>query len=375
MNKKILFLTIICVSMFMFSYGLFIGQYQIFPYELLNDFKDKIFYEKVLVSNLSSNKYILDVKPSDLIQINTEFDVMEKRNSIVNYIWSDVGFPHNVFPSKIDENIFDEKLSVLNNLKRIDKITIQMEYGVNSISYLMTPNIVNNKLVIYHAGHGEDFRQNIKTLEFFLEKGYSVLAFSMPLAGMNNQPTVYFSDFGPIKLINHNRFQFLESTEFSPIKFFVEPIAISLNYIDKNYNYDSYHFVGISGGGWTAILYSAIDDRISKSFSIAGSLPLYLRTPQSYGDYEQEHLALYSIANYLELYILGGYGSDRQLVQIFNNNDPCCFSGEVSELYYNSVQDTLEYLNQGSFDIFIDENSEHTISNVALKKIHQYIYS
>lgn len=376
MSNKTVFLAITSASVLIFSYGLFVGQYHIFPYDLLQDFKGKVFDDKKSEANLYTDKYIYNVNPSELIRIDTKFDAIEKKNSIINYIWSGVGFPYDMFPSNIDEDIFDEKLSNLGNLKRVDKITIEMEYDVNSISYLLIPNVTNNKLIIYHAGHGEDFRQNDHILEFFLEKGFTVLAFSMPLTGMNNQPTVNFSEYGTIKLINHDRFKFLESQKFSPIKFFVEPIILSLNYIDKNYHFTSYYFVGISGGGWTGILYSAIDDRISKTFSVAGSLPLYLRSdPQNYGDYEQELPSLYSIANYLELYVLGGYGKNRELVQIFNKNDPCCFGGQISELYSNAVKNTLENLNVGSFDVYVDENNQHNISDITLKKIYQYINS
>ncbi len=362
--------------MLTFSYGFFVGQYKIFPYEFLQEFKQKAFTDNSLEVKLYTDKHIDEINPQELIQITSQSDVLEKRNSIINYIWGETGFPSNLTPSYIDEDIFDEKLGNLNNLMKIDKITIEMEYGVNSIAYLLIPEKSNQKLIIYHHGHGEDFRENDRVLEFFLEKEYTVLAFSMPLSGMNNQPTVNLSEYGSIKLINHNRFKFLENQEFSPIKFFVEPIVISLNYIDKNFEFDSYNFVGISGGGWTGIIYSAIDDRVSKTFSVAGSLPLYLRTDsQNFGDYEQELPSLYSISNYLELYVLGGYGQDRTLIQVFNQNDPCCFGGNISSLYSNSVKNVLEQLGMGSFDVYLDENDHHTISDATLEKIHQYINS
>ena len=41
----------------------------------------------------------------------------------------------------------------------------------------------------------------------------------------------------------------------------------------ENYNFESYYMVGISGGGWTTTLSAAIDDRISKSYSVAGTSP------------------------------------------------------------------------------------------------------
>jgi len=362
--------------MLTFLYGFFVGQYEIFPYDLLQELKHKTLDGDAHVTNFVNDEYIYEINPTNLIQINSKLDILEKQKSLINYIWSNKDYPKDILPSNIDENIFDEKLNTLNNLKNIDKITIEMEYDVNSIAYLLIPEKSNQKLIIYHHGHGGDFRQNNRILEYFLEQEYTVLAFSMPLSGMNSQPTVDFPELGTIKLINHNRLKFLEKQEFSPIKFFVEPIIISLNYLDKNFEFDSYHFVGISGGGWTGIVYSAIDNRVSDTFSVAGSLPLYLRAdPKNYGDYEQELPQLYSISNYLELYVLGGYGKDRKLIQIFNKNDPCCFAGEISNLYSNSVKNVLDQLGMGYFDVFIDENDQHNISDMALEKIHQIINS
>ena len=150
---------------------------------------------------------------------------MEKQNLIIDYIWNTQIFPYDTLPSNIDKNISAEKLDNLKNLKSIDRITIEMEYGVNSISYLLLPEKSNNKLIIYHHGHTGDFRQNDKVLEFFLEKEYAVLAFSMPLYGMNNQPIVNLHNFNSIKLVNHDMFIFLDNQDFHSIKFFVEPSA------------------------------------------------------------------------------------------------------------------------------------------------------
>ena len=193
-----------------------------------------------------------------------------------------------------------------------------MEYGVNSIAYFFIPHESNNKLIIYHHGHTGDFMLEKNTLAFFLNNGYSIVGFNMPLKGTNNQPVIETSDFGPVKFISHNQFPLLESSKFSPIKYFVEPIVLSLNYIDENYDYDDYYMIGISGGGWTTVVYSAIDERISDSFSVGGSIPFYLKIDgRDMGDYEQTNIDLYQNANYLELYVLSAYGDGRKHLQIF----------------------------------------------------------
>lgn len=222
-----------------------------------------------------------------MIQINNTSDISTKRNSLIELIWNGNGFPHSL-PNIINTNIHHERYNDLDNIRQVDELIINMDYDINSVVYLFHPQKSNNKLVIYHQGHDGDFLNGKNTIQFFLQKGYSVLALSMPLNGMNSQPIITLNNHEKMIFFSHNQFILLESPNFSPIKYFVEPIAISLNYLDKNYNFDSYYMVGISGGGWTTVLYSAIDERISQSYSVAGSYPLYLRYEQkNIGDYEQ----------------------------------------------------------------------------------------
>ena len=304
---------------------------------------------------------------NSLIHIKNQTDVINKRASLIEYIWKDLGFPSSM-PSSVETNVHDSNFSNMNNLKQIDKITINMEHDVNSIAYLFHSEKSNNKLVIYHQGHDGGFIEGKQTIEFFLKNNYSVLAFSMPLLGMNNQPLIELENEGTIKLVSHNQFFYLDSNKFTSIKYFVEPIVVSLNYINKNYDFDSYYMVGISGGGWTSTIYSAIDPRITQSYSIAGSLPINLRSsPEDLGDYEQINPSLYRIANYLDLYILDSYGENRKHVQIFNKYDPCCFSGDSFKNYENQIEITVSQLGKGTFQIYLDDtHHEHKISENAL---------
>ena len=108
-----------------------------------------------------------------------------------------------------------------------------MDYSVNSIAYHFHPINSNNKLIIYHQGHRGDFILGKNTIQFFLNKGYSVIAFTMPLIGTNNKPIVSTEKLGTFKLVSHDSLNLLESNNFSPLKFFIEPVILSLNYLDK----------------------------------------------------------------------------------------------------------------------------------------------
>ena len=358
---------IIPIIIIAFSYGVAVGLYEYFPYEGLNQTKKIILNESDESIITSTDFAKFDI--SSIIGIDVKEDISSKKTSLIQYIWKDQ-MPTKL-PTSVEENFTDENFNDVKNLKQLDKITIEMEHGVNSIAYFFIPYESNNKLIIYHHGHAGDFILEKNTITFFLNNGYSVVAFNMPLKGINSQPIIETSDFGPIKFIFHDQFPLLESPNFSPMKYFVEPIALSLNFIEQNYDYDEYYMVGISGGGWTTIIYSAIDQRISQSYSVAGSYPLYLRQEvKNLGDYEQNNPNIYRISNYLELYTMSSFGNDRKLVQLFIYNDPCCFQAELYEKfpYAEIIQNRLEILGgEGKFSVFLDNSTnQHEISDYAL---------
>jgi hypothetical protein len=264
--KKNFLVFLILLLMVSFSLGMLIVSENVIPVNLKN----------LMGKNTVTTYSYFQNDISALIHINNHDDISKIRSSFINYIWHDSTLPNSKLPIKI----------------------------VNSPSYLFLPNDSNNNLIIYHQGHKGDFLYGKTTIESFLKNGYSVLAFSMPLLGMNNQPVIE-SDFGKIKLVSHNYFSFLESSEFSPMKFYFEPISLSLNYVENNFNFNNISMVGLSGGGWTTTVYSALDERISTSFSIAGSIPIFLRTTENnLGDYEQTLSNFYKIGNYFPLSIL-----------------------------------------------------------------------
>jgi hypothetical protein len=143
--------------------------------------------------------------------------------------------------------------------------------------------------------------------------------------------------------------------------------------MEKNHNFESFNMIGLSGGGWSTIIISALDDRIQKSYSVAGSFPIWMRSdPSNFGDYEQTVPEFYKIANYEELYIMSSYGQDRELILFYNEFDPCCFSGELYKKFpfKNIIQEKLQSLEKGEFDVIIDsEQNEHIISDFTFNKI------
>ena len=373
MNKYLLaFLVISFVSVFFF--GTYVGLYKIFPYEFLDSSKDVLFEQKTIEKNQPVKQSSID----SLIRIYDKSDIEQKRNFLTEFFW-DVGSLQRVKDKsqlpEVESGISDFNYKDFQNLKRIDRLTVEMEYGINSVSYLFLPEQPNEKLILYHQGHGGDFLLGKDTIKFFLDRNFTVFAMTMPLLGMNNQPIVEIDVLGKIKLNSHNQLRLLEANDFNPMKLFLDPIQINLNFLDKEYNFKRYSMIGLSGGGWTTVVYSAIDERISDSFSVASSMPFYLRVDdRDMGDYEQRNIELYQNVNYLELYVLSAYGDGRKHIQIFNKNDPCCFSGNGYETYEFVIKDKISQLGKGNFQIFIDDtHTQHKISDHTLRLVHENI--
>jgi len=310
-----------------------------------------------------------------LIHVDDLSSMNEIKKNLNLFLWNQKDIPD--YLPIVKNDIIDNRYTHMQNLDSIDKFSINMEYQINSIAYLFKPINDNGDLIIYHQGHSGDFIEGIDTIQFFLEKNYSVIAFSMPLFGMNSQPIIDTKELGEVKFQSHNQFELIEDDNFKPIKFFIEPIIVALNYIDINYDFNSIHMVGISGGGWTAVLAPAIDDRINQSFSVAGSYPMFLRIDEkNFGDYEQHNLELYEKASYLDLYVMASIGSDRKFVQIFNKFDPCCFDGDSFSSYERQVKEAVTNIGDGYFEIYLDDtHNKHIISNHGLEIIINEITS
>jgi len=193
---------------------------------------------------------------------------------------------------------------------------------------------------------------------------------------------------GDCRTISHGD-MFDIPTTGSPMKFFLESVAVSLNYLktksalDGFPAYQDFSMVGLSGGGWTTTVYAAIDPTIKLSFPVAGSIPLYLRSGDSIGDEEQWLSRFYQVAGYPDLYILGSHGLGRKQIQILNRRDDCCFGesqhdptrtgmtyDEAMRGYESRVQSALHNLGSGFFHLEIDEVAPyHMISQNALVNV------
>ncbi|TAE98888.1 MAG: hypothetical protein EAZ50_07125 [Runella slithyformis] len=305
------------------------------------------------------------------ININSNEEVSLKRDSIINYLWRDGGgFPAS-FVDAVGMDIgswgFIDSTNYP-NLQRLDIYTINMDSSFTSYVFACNPIISNNKLMIVHEGHTPFYPSGIdSTMGHYLEAGYTILYMNMPIIGPNTGPP---SSAGFL----HDGMAQFDSPTLNPMKFFFEPIARSLNYALSLHTYDEVSMIGISGGGWTASYYAAIDPRVRFSYAVAGSYPNFLKGPPCgsgyLGDYEQVTTEIAGSWTHLDLYLLAAHGEGRKHVQVINQFDPCCNGGILYQVYENHLKDRINCFNKGEFEVFLDStHAEHKISLATLNHI------
>ena len=363
---RIIKISVVGIILFLtMFYGALAHKFHLFPYSLF------VSGYAVLQPNKHNDiqQEHTGTNVAELISIKKPIDVSNKRDILIDFLWGKLGIP-SLNPSSIINNWKDNRYEDIDSIKQIDKLIVTMEYNLKSYIYHFIPHKPNNEIVLYHQGHKGDFFHGKQQIERLLDNGYAVMAFSMPLLGLNNQPTIEVNGIGKFKISSHNKMSFLSPKSGNPVKYFIEPIISSLNYLDENFNYHSVSMIGISGGGWTTTLASAVDVRILNSFPVSGSYPIYLRANNDWGDYEQTIPELYKAVNYLELYVLGSYGDNRTQLQIINKYDPCCFAGVKWQTYAEIVRARTFQLGSGEYDLFLDDShKQHMISNLAMSKI------
>ncbi len=310
--------------------------------------------------------------------------IAANRTKLIDYIWGQTALPADRLPEVAFS--VQSPFSHLQNVRRVDCLTVTMEGGLKNKAYHFISQTSRGRLVIVHHGHHwepiDDYREDYysdggyfveqnengswpersygmqRTVNNLLREGYSVLYMMMP----------------PMP---HEKFVEQKVSVGHGLKFFLDPLAVNLNYLKTKSKtddfpvYSDFSMIGLSGGGWTTAIYSALDSNIKFSFPVSGTQPLYL-WGASPGDLEQWYKPFYTLAGYPDLYVMGSYGTGRKQVQIRNRDDPL-FSKffhpgpktweQAIHEYEVNVRQALVKLGAGSFRLDVNEaDGGHTIT-------------
>ena len=190
----------------------------------------------------------------------------------------------------------------------------------------------------------------------------------MPLMGPNSRPLLDLPRIGRFRLTEHEHLDLLDPAQGDPIGYFIEPAVRVVNHLAPRYRRIA--MMGYSGGGWSAMMTAALDERVSSSFVIASVYPYFLSSGslEDWSHFESGDPDLYArTATHLELLTMAAAGPGRQTVQILNRFDPCCYAGRRSETYAPAVRQAVRRLGGGEFRAFVDESERaHTISRWAM---------
>lgn len=329
------------------------------------------------------------------ITLRSPTDIANRRKQLIQFVWGSSGFPSAKLPS-VETGVPTPLPSIVENVQRVDRLRFRMDNDQRNLAYHFIPQRGNGRVVIVHQGHfcslddrifndtaaGASVEDGVhNTIKALLRDGYAVMAMFMPR---------YTPEECAMSGDAHSEIFRIPTATGSPMKFFLEPVAVALNHLKRlKPGYTDFSMTGLSGGGWTTTVYSAIDPTISFSAPVAGSMPLYLRPLLFEGDLEQTLPDFYRIAGYPDLYVMGSYGPDRRQVQVLNRRDSCCFgeryyryasdkpgwTAEVRE-YELRVRAAVRSLGSGAYRLEIDEAaSYHTISyntqvNVILSELN-----
>lgn len=359
------------LTIFFFLAGIYSGHRKTFPFGHLQRLKHW------LNAFVREEERIKKEESRMVLEIADVAELQKRRAQLITYTWGTSSLPLNRVPDVISRNIEVPRYRNFFKGVSIDQWIVRMQFGLDSKIFVFTPNkLVHRTTIIYQQGHEGDVLYGASTIGFFLRKGFRVVALAMPLLGPNNQPAVSFKRHGSIRLQDHNYFALLDH-EYGvrSVKFFIEPVIACVNQIMAS-GVSSIAMIGCSGGGWTATICAAVDDRITVSFPVAGSLPFSLRRAGELADYEQHLPSLYDIVNYPEMHVLGCYGLNRRQLQILNEFDTVAWSGRRGATYAGVVQDALNKLGGGKFSVMIDSSwVGHGISKSALQRMNAELMS
>lgn len=279
-----------------------------------------------------ANDSIFGCSPSGAFPVYANLD-----SSVTGY----TGDIHKISRSLLDATVTTDKL-IFSSQDRQGYEWIQRSF------WLKRTDKTNDKIAFLVCGHGSEGGHSNMANKLLLN-GYDVMEVSLPITNRNTETNPNVSSTG---VAAHNDILTggLDANDTSHLYLFLESIFETLNYIDSVDAYSQYAITGISGGGWTAMMAGALDNRFTATGIERGvSLP-QTAYASSETDYEQGGIInsntllmqnafsgsivtefYKSVFPYLDALILTGE-AERVTYQRANVFDNCCHEGSEWDL-------------------------------------------
>lgn len=319
-------------------------------------------------------EHVMDTDYASLIDLPDTRVIDARRKAMAEYLFRGEPTGMNRRPDHVERDILFPPLADL-KVAGIDLLTVNMPWDVDSKIYFLRAATPRSCLMIYQEGHRVSFLEHKRFLRRMLGEGCDVLALSMPLTGgMNSRPLIDHPRLGRILLNDPDDLQLLNTARHSSLSYFIMPLIAALNHALDQRPYDRIGATGFSGGGWSVQIFAALDPRVQTTYSVAGSVPAAVHAAMpAWGSPEQRHGAFYDIVNYPELYVMAADRPGRAHVQVYNETDPCCFSGRNWLAWKDAIGDKIRALG-GRYRLFTYENPQHTLPKpVALTIVDDFL--
>lgn len=326
------------------------------------------------------------------IRIKSAKDLEAKRKEIIHAIWNEDDLPS--WDGVIVTCNYESPIHPNPCVSEVHRIQVPVlerhalsgdTAPLRNLAWHFIPQEHNGRLAIFHMGHGCTIKADPEAGEYdngvealittLLSERFEVLAVFMPHV---TEDTCWLKHCE----VMHTPVKDAPGSVLAGLRFFLEPVIVSLNFLTGMKDYEDISMIGLSGGGWTTTLVAALDQRIAYSCSVAGTMPVYYRRNGSIGDIEQYIPELYrDMAGYQDLYVLCSVGKERKHVQILNRYDDCCFgiAQQEPERDYDAdagkiasdVRNALKTIgSESSFKLKIDEKAlNHQISSWTLHEV------
>ena len=321
------------------------------------------FAEPASTANPDSEKYVAEKVSEGTAQaLKIKVDVAENFGAILADIRKRLLVPASLID--VEEKMIGE-----------NKVSISASYyGITVNGVLSRNGEKADCLVVYSQGHGGDpFRfqyHNVLRVKV-LEQKCDVLSLSMLGLGLNIGASAFpavLSDNNGWMSLNAEQAHFHENYALfydknnpglDPISLLLSGNHAIISRVMREYSQVS--MLGVSGGGWTTTLMSALIPEIQRSMSFAGSLPLFLRTFGSdRGDYEQVMPPLWRAYDYWHFYFLGQLDrngvENRRVTLVYGNKDKCCFRDPQASIM-KEIFDVI-----GGVQVLLVESTEHNVN-------------